>query len=86
MRWLLLLPLLLVACAPASDVRELREQVGFLQAQVRDLQDKVKAADTRDCLTLYITWTAAVKQGWAQDRRVDDALPGCPTWEELKDK
>ena len=40
LRWLLLIPLLLVACAPASDVRELREQVVVLQAQYRDLQDK----------------------------------------------
>ena len=43
MKWLLLLPLLLVACAPAStghDVVELQEQVAVLQAQYRDLQAK----------------------------------------------
>ena len=44
MKWLLLLPLLLVACAPASDVRALQEQVAVLQAQYRDLQaiDRVR--------------------------------------------
>ena len=41
MKWLLAFPLLLlVACAPASDVRELQEQVAVLQAQYRDLQAK----------------------------------------------
>ena len=40
MKWLLLFPLLLVACAPASDVRVLQEQVAVLQAQYRDLQAK----------------------------------------------
>ena len=41
MKWLLVFPLLLLACAPAStghDVAKLREQVAVLQAQYRDLQ------------------------------------------------
>ena len=83
MKWLLLLPLLLAACAPASDVRELREQVAVLQAQYRDLQAKDAAQETRSCKALYLAWAAMVKVGAAEDRSLDDPLPGCPTWGEL---
>ena len=37
---LLLGSLLMLSCAPASDVRALQEQVAVLQAQYRDLQEK----------------------------------------------
>ena len=90
MKWFLLLPLLLAACAPASDVRELREQVAVireqqavLREQVAVLRAKDAAQETRFCKALYLAWAAMVKVGAAEDRSLNNPLPGCPTWREL---
>ena len=86
MKWLLLLPLLLVACTPAQDVRVLQEQGAVLHAQYRDLQEREaerEAADANSCKAVYLAWAAMVKVGIAEDRSVDYPLLGCPTWGEL---
>ena len=86
MKWLLLLPLLLVACNTAAPLRpSLQEQVDYLHAQVLSLQDKVTAGEVRSCKALYIAWATGVKAGWVEDRALDDALPGCPKWSELQE-
>ena len=71
MKWLLLLPLLLVACAPAYA-----ERLARLEAQVQ-------AQEIRSCKALYLAWAAMVKVGVAEDRSLKDPLPGCPTWAEV---
>ena len=97
MRWLLLLPLLLVACQPATKPDVLSESdaavwraVTTLQAQYRDLQAKDAEQETRSCKALYLSAFAAEKAGvleagWAAPILNEGwVIPGCPPWEELK--
>ena len=88
MRWLLLLPLLLVACAPASDVRELQEQVvvlqeqvGVLHAQVLALQDTIALNKKETCKAKHMIFALGVMtKVWTLD---SGTLADCPTWAAL---